>query len=102
MSRHNIGFPIVDVASDGKFVLTKPPKTGGLVSPASVAEQMVYEIGDPQNYVLPDVNADFSQVKITAVPGSYIIASKFHIRSRYSRDICVVASLKTRHIYRDS
>ena len=40
-----MGFPIVTVASDGKFTLSKPPKTGGLVNKAVVAEQMLYEIG---------------------------------------------------------
>lgn len=59
-----IGAPIAECRSDGTFEVTKPDGTGGLVSTATIAEQMLYETADPQAYIVPDVVLDMSGVRL--------------------------------------
>ncbi|MCP4183479.1 MAG: DUF1446 domain-containing protein [Hyphomicrobiales bacterium] len=71
----NLGYPIVEVDRAGGFVVTKPERSEGLVSIGTVGEQIVYEIDDPQNYLLPDVCCDFSNVKLNQIADNKIAVS---------------------------
>jgi hypothetical protein len=60
----DVGFPIVEARSDGTFTVTKHAGTGGVVNVASVTEQLVYEMGDPHEYITPDGVADFTTIQL--------------------------------------
>ncbi len=60
----NIGFPIAEAYPNGDIIITKHEDTGGKVSFETVAEQLVYEIGDPRKYITPDCIADFTSIEL--------------------------------------
>ncbi len=60
----NVGYPIVAARADGSFDLVKHPKTGGRIDVAGVTEQLVYEMGDPREYITPDGVADFTTIRL--------------------------------------
>ncbi len=60
----NVGYPIVEAEPDGSFTVTKHAAAGGLVSSHTVKEQLLYELGDPKNYITPDCTADFTSIRL--------------------------------------
>jgi hypothetical protein len=60
----DIGYPIVEAEPDGSFTVTKHHRTGGRVNTHVVKEQLLYELGDPKNYITPDCVADFTTIRL--------------------------------------
>jgi hypothetical protein len=63
----NIGYPIIEAEPDGSFTITKHPGTGGRVHSDILKEQLLYELGDPRNYITPDCVADFTSIRLKDV-----------------------------------
>ena len=60
----DIGYPIVETQGDGSFVITKHEGTGGRITIQSIKEQLLYEMGDPKEYITPDCIADFTTIRL--------------------------------------
>ena len=71
----NMGFPIVEVSADGSFIVSKPEGTGGLISIGTISEQIIYEINDPQSYLLPDVIVDFTNIQLEQIGENLVRAT---------------------------
>ena len=98
----DIGFPIIEAYPDGTFYVTKHHGTGGLVNEKTVKEQLLYEIGDPCQYITPDVIADFTtiqlhpdgknRVKVTGIKGKPETAT-YKISASYNDGFKLSATL---------
>ncbi|MEM1047946.1 MAG: acyclic terpene utilization AtuA family protein [Pseudomonadota bacterium] len=71
----HVGFPIAEIASDGRFVLSKPADTGGVIDRATVTEQVLYEMHDPAAYLVPDVTADITGMVLEDLGGDRVAVS---------------------------
>ena len=79
------GYPIVEMDEDGSFVVTKHPDLGGRVTWATVTEQLVYEMGDPTEYITPDAIADFTTIRLSDEGGDRVRVSGVEGRPRTDR-----------------
>ena len=75
-----IGYPITEVSSDGDFIVTKHDGTGGVVNFQSVSSQLVYEMGNPGEYLTPDVIADFTSIELEDLGDNKVRV--YHIRGK--------------------
>lgn len=116
------GYPMAEICASGDVVITKPDGSGGAVTVGTVAEQMLYEIGDPAAYLLPDVACDFSGVKLAQqcadrvavtgahglwVPDGYKVSATYadgfrggHIWTMYGRDADIKAEKFAEIVFR--
>ncbi len=78
----NVGYPIAEVREDGTFTVTKHPGTGGLVTVDTVSEQLVYEMGNPTEYITPDVIADFASIHLEQEGPDRVAVTGIHGRPR--------------------
>jgi hypothetical protein len=79
-----LGYPLVEAFADGSFIVTKHPGTGGMVTVDTVAEQLVYEMGNPSTYITPDVVADFTGIRLEVAGKNRVRVSG--VRGRPSTD----------------
>jgi hypothetical protein len=90
----HVGYPIAEIAQNGTFTLTKPEGSGGRVNLETVAEQLLYEVGDPAAYLTPDVTADFTSVNLTQ-------AGRDRVKVETQRGMPATDSYKVSIAYRD-
>ncbi len=90
----HVGFPIAEAYPSGEVIVTKHEKSGGMVTCATVKEQLLYEIGDPRTYITPDCVADFTSIQLESVGANRV--KVFGVKGKPSTD-----SYKVSASYRD-
>jgi hypothetical protein len=78
----DVGYPIVEARADGTFTVTKHEGTGGMVTVDTVAEQLLYEMGNPKEYITPDVIADFTTIQLAQAGENRVAVSGIQGRPR--------------------
>lgn len=78
----NVGYPVIEASRDGSFIVTKHDGTGGMVTVDTVAEQLLYEMGDPTTYITPDVVADFTSIQLAQAGSDRVQVSGIRGRAR--------------------
>lgn len=81
-SFQEMGYPIAEFSSDSSFIVSKPAGSGGQVNRKTLVSQLVYEMGDPRNYVSPDVVADFTTIQVEELEGDQVRISGVRGRPR--------------------
>lgn len=71
----NVGYPVIEAQEDGSFVVGKHDGTGGMVTVDTVSEQLLYEMGNPGEYITPDVIADFGSIRLTQEGTDRVLAN---------------------------
>lgn len=90
----HMGYPVIDCEPDGTFTLSKPEGTGGLIHRGAVSEQVLYEVGDPARYWMPDVTCDFRDVQVETI-------DEAHVRLHGARGSAPTRSYKANGTYVD-
>jgi len=78
----DVGFPIIEAHPDGTFIVTKHEGTGGRVTLETVTEQLLYEMGDPHEYITPDGIADFTTIQLEEIGPNRVRVSGVRGRER--------------------
>lgn len=89
----NLSLPFAEVWQDGKVYLAKQAGSGGELSVRTCAQQLLYEIHDPQNYITPDLVADFSQVRFSPRGSDVILMTGARGKDRPKQLLRLVSSI---------
>ena len=95
---YKIGYPIANVSKSGDFSIVKPSNTGGLINKYTITEQILYEMGNPTNYISPDVCVDFTSFQLDDLGNNKVFISKvkgYKPTNTYKVSISYIAGYKS-------